>query len=130
VPRAHYDRHAFLRQPAGHLHGLLNSRIHVAGPGGGQRIGGFIGMPEEPGHLDAAPGDAHVLQGVIDDLGVASALQAEVAAETIEYLAGMRSIEGDFDRVLVDLAGHFEREALLAGLPGGGFASEDGEQDL
>src|ERR1039457_5848300 len=79
----------------------------------------------------AAPGDAEVLEVVVDDLRVdASVLQAEVSAESIEDLAGMRGVEGDSDGVLVDLAGHFEGEAVLAGLAGSGFADEDGEQDL
>jgi len=131
VPRADDYGHAFLRQPAGHLHGLHNSRIDVTGPGGRQRIGGLLGLPEEPGQLDAAPGDADVIERVVDHLWVgASVLQAEVAAEAIEQLAGMRGVEGDFDGVLIDLAGHFERETLLAGLAGGGLANDDGEQEL
>src|ERR1017187_5859393 len=109
----------------------MHSRMDVAGAGGGQRVGVFIRVPEAPGHLDAAPGDAEVLEVVVDDLRVdASVLQAEVSAESIEDLAGMRGVEGDSDGVLVDLAGHFEGEAVLAGLAGSGFADEDGEQDL
>src|ERR1022692_1225124 len=109
----------------------MHSRMDVAGAGGGQRVGVFIRVPEAPGHLDAAPGDAKVLEVVVDDLRVdASVLQAEVSAESIEDLAGMRGVEGDSDGVLVDLAGHFEGEAVLAGLAGSGFADEDGEQDL
>src|ERR1035441_8786942 len=108
----------------------MHSRMDVAGAGGGQRVGVFIRVPEAPGHLDAAPGDAEVLEVVVDDLRVdASVLQAEVSAESIEDLAGMRGVEGDSDGVLVDLAGHFEGEAVLAGLAGSGFADEDGEQD-
>src|ERR1022692_3558345 len=101
----------------------MHSRMDVAGAGGGQRVGVFIRVPEAPGHLDAAPGDAEVLEVVVDDLRVdASVLQAEVSAESIEDLAGMRGVEGDSDGVLVDLAGHFEGEAVLAGLAGSGFA--------
>src|ERR1035437_3999896 len=109
----------------------MHSRMDVAGAGGGQRVGVFVRVPEAPGHLDAAPGDAEGLEVVVDDLRVdASVLQAEVSAESIEDLAGMRGVEGDSDGVLVDLAGHFEGEAVLAGLAGSGFADEDGEQDL
>jgi len=116
---------------ASHLHGLLHSWMHCAGAAGGQRIGVLIRVPEAPRHFDAAPGNAQVPKVVVDHLRIgASALQAEVSAEAVEQLAGMRCVQRDFDRVLVDFAGDFESEALLGGLAGSGFAVEDGEQDL
>ncbi|MCX6633332.1 MAG: hypothetical protein NTW28_37530 [Candidatus Solibacter sp.] len=60
----------------------------------------------------------------------ASVLQAEVAAEASEHLAGTRGVEGDFDWFLVDLAADLESEAFLAGLSGSGLAGQHREQDL
>src|ERR1019366_408758 len=131
LPRADDDRHPFLRQAAGHLHGLENSRIDGTGPRGGERICVLIRVPDGPGHLDAAPSDPHILQRVVDDLRVgARVLQAEVAAEAIEHLAWMRRVERDFDRFLVELGDDPEGEAVLAGLSGGSFAADDGDQYL
>src|ERR1019366_7549487 len=130
-PGADDDGYPLLRQLARHFHGLRDSRVEIAGPGRRQRIDILIGLPGTPRHLDASPSDAQVVQVVLNHRGVRSGiLEPEVAAEAVEYLAGMRRVQREFHRVLVDFAGDLQSEAPLDGLACRRFAGDDGHEYL
>ena len=95
-PGAHDYGHPDLLQAAGHLEGLGGMGVHAAEAGALERVGVLVGIPVAPGHLDAAEGHAHVIQAVVDHERVrGGVLDAEVAAEAGEDVAGARRVDGD-----------------------------------
>ena len=88
-------------------------------------------MPEGPRHLYASPGDTNVVQGVLNDLRIgAGVLKTEIAAESVEELAGARGVNREFHGIPVDFPGDLHGEAFPDRLVGREFAGRHGQKDL
>jgi len=67
----------------------------------------------------------------LNDLGIrAGVLKAEVAAESVEDLAGARGVDGELHGIPVDLAGDLQGEAFADRLAGRQLARGHGQKDL
>ena len=94
-----------------HLHRLADTGVQRAAGGGLNRVVVLVGLPPVERHGHAAPGDAQVLQVVLNLGSVGRALDAEIAAHAVILAAGPRRVHHEPGGRFVNFTRGFDRES-------------------
>ena len=113
-----------------HLHRLADAGVQCAGSGGLDGVGVLVGLPSVQRHRHAAPGDAQVLQVVLNLGRIGRALNAEIAAHAVVLAARPRGVDHEPGEGLVNFTRGLERESGADYFSVGQAPEAEGEGNL